>query len=179
MDDGVRPLLPERRLLTHASGGPLLFKGVLDEPGTVTINGQRATVDATNAFRVQVPVTAGTTSVTVNAVDASGNTTEAVYEVDQAGTGKTFTYDANGNMTSGGTRTFEWDARNRLVAVNVATRRTQFVYDGFSRRVRQVEIESGEVQTDLRYVWVGSSIEEERVSATNAVQRRFPPLAGC
>lgn len=37
-------------------------------------------------------VVAGTTTVTIKAVDASDNAAEAVYEVDQAGTGKMFTY---------------------------------------------------------------------------------------
>jgi hypothetical protein len=43
--------------------------------------------------REPLDVTSGTNTVTINAVDASGNAAEAVYEVDQAGTGKTFTYD--------------------------------------------------------------------------------------
>ncbi|MCL4848503.1 MAG: hypothetical protein KJ066_18310 [Acidobacteria bacterium] len=47
--------------------------------------------------------------------------------------------DANGNLTADGTRTFEWDARNQLVAVTVGTHRSEFVYDGLQRRVRQVE----------------------------------------
>src|SRR5205814_10322105 len=38
--------------------------------------------------------------------------------------------DANGNLTSDGTRTFEWDARNQLVAVTVGTHRTEFDYNG-------------------------------------------------
>ena len=67
------------------------FKGTLNEPGTVTINGKLAQVDTANRFTMGVPVTSGTNTVTINAVDASGNATEAVYEVDQAGTSKTFT----------------------------------------------------------------------------------------
>jgi YD repeat-containing protein len=39
-------------------------------------------------------------------------------------------------MTSDGTRTFEWDARNQLVAVNTGTQRSEFAYDGLRRRVR-------------------------------------------
>ena len=48
----------------------------------------------------------------------------------QRATAKTFTYDANGNLTSDGTRTFEWDAQNQIVAVTVGTHRSEFVYDG-------------------------------------------------
>jgi RHS repeat-associated protein len=52
------------------------------------------------------------------------------------------TYDANGNMTSdGGDQTYEWDAANRLVAINYADtgNRTEFAYDGLGRRVRITE----------------------------------------
>jgi len=48
----------------------------------------------------------------------------------------------NGNITSdGGTRTFEWDAANHLVAVNYtgATTRSEFSYDGLGRVAKIVE----------------------------------------
>jgi len=54
--------------------------------------------------------------------------------------------DANGNLTADGTRTFEWDARNQLVAVIVAAHRSEFTCDGFQRRARTVEKEYGVVQ---------------------------------
>ncbi len=56
--------------------------------------------------------------------------------------------DANGNLTSDGSRTFEWDARNQLLAVNVGSHRSEFTYDGDRRRVRVVEKESSVVQSD-------------------------------
>jgi RHS repeat-associated protein len=160
------------RLLTKSPGGPLVFKGALNEPGRVTINGVPAAVDAANAFQASVPVTAGTNTVTINAVDASGNTAEAVYEVDQAGTGKTFTYDANGNMTSDGTRTFEWDARNQLVAVSVGTHRSEFTYDGNRQRVREVEKTTGLAETDTRALWCGTTSPCEFRSGDGAVAVR-------
>ena len=52
------------------------------------------------------------------------------------------TYDANGNMTLDGfNRRFEWDAANRLVAINYADNgnRTEFAYDGMGRRVKIIE----------------------------------------
>ncbi len=61
-----------------------------------------------------------------------------------------FTYDANGNMTDdGGNRTFEWDAANRLVAINYkdAGSRTEFVYDGLSRRVKILEYDGSSAST--------------------------------
>ena len=42
--------------------------------------------------------------------------------------------DANGNLTADGARSFEWDARNQLLAVDVGTHRSEFTYDGDRRR---------------------------------------------
>jgi RHS repeat-associated protein len=62
------------------------------------------------------------------------------------GANRILTFDLNGNITSdGGTRTFEWDAANRLVAINYASTgdRTEITYDGLGRRVRIVEKSAG------------------------------------
>lgn len=59
-------------------------------------------------------------------------------------------YDANGNMTDdGGNRTFEWDAANRLVAINYkdAGSRTEFAYDGLGRRVKIREYDGSSAAT--------------------------------
>jgi RHS repeat-associated protein len=80
--------------------------------------------------------------------------------------------DANGNLTSDGTRTFEWDARNQLVAVNVGTHRSEFTYDGQQRRVRVVEKESGVTQSDTRVMWCDKEICEERAADGTTVTRR-------
>jgi RHS repeat-associated protein len=94
--------------------------------------------------------------------------------VDVTGAGRTFTYDANGNLTSDGTRSFEWDARNQLVAVNVGTERSEFSYDGLQRRVRIVEKENGVTQSDARVVWCEDEICEERgVDGVTVTRRPF------
>jgi YD repeat-containing protein len=74
--------------------------------------------------------------------------------------------DANGNLTSDGTRTFEWDARNQLFAVNSGTHRSEFCYDGLQRRVGIVETESGVTQSEAKVVWCDDTICEERRSST-------------
>ncbi len=51
-------------------------------------------------------------------------------------------YDANGNMTyDGANETYDWDAANRLVAIDYSDtgNRTEFAYDGLGRRVRITE----------------------------------------
>ncbi len=48
--------------------------------------------------------------------------------------GQTLTYDQNGNLTSDGTNTYTWNARNQLVAINGAGLTASFGYDGLGRR---------------------------------------------
>jgi RHS repeat-associated protein len=81
------------------------------------------------------------------------------------------TYDANGNMTDdGGNHTFEWDAANRLVAINYSGGdRTEFAYDGLSRRVQILE-SGGSTKT---FVWSGNTIAEERDETGAVVTKRF------
>ena len=45
------------------------------------------------------------------------------------------THDANGNMTSDGTNTYTWDARNRLIARTGPGLSESFVYDALGRRI--------------------------------------------
>ncbi|HYL83776.1 MAG TPA: RHS repeat-associated core domain-containing protein [Candidatus Angelobacter sp.] len=48
--------------------------------------------------------------------------------------GKTLSYDLNGNLTSDGTNTYTWNARNQLVSVSGGVT-ASFQYDAFGRRV--------------------------------------------
>jgi RHS repeat-associated protein len=75
-------------------------------------------------------------------------------------------------MTSDGARTFEWDARNQLIGINVGTHRSEFAYDGEQRLVRTIEKESGVVQSDTRVLWCETAICEERGADGITVVRR-------
>ena len=82
--------------------------------------------------------------------------------------------DANGNLTSDGTRTFEWDVRNQLTAVNLGSHRTEFVYDGLRRQVRMVEEDEHTTASDGYFLWCGKRVCEERSdSGTFVVSRKF------
>ncbi len=144
----------------------------MSEPATVTVQGVRAATAADQTFQATVPVAAGTNVVSVVATDPSGNSATAAFDVDNLGTPKAFTYDANGNLTSDGTRTFEWDARNQLLAVNVGTHRSEFSYDGLQRRVRVVEKDNGVPQSDTKVVWSDTAICEGRSADGTTVTRR-------
>jgi RHS repeat-associated protein len=161
------------RLTTQAPGGPLVIAGTLNEPGTVTISGKPAVVDASNNFRGTVPTTAGTNTFTIVAKDSTGNALTRQYEVEVAGTPKTFTYDANGNLTGDGTRSFEWSAQNQLLSIGVGTSRTEFSYDGRSSRARFVERSSGTVTSDISLISCLPRTCESRSSVTNGVLGRY------
>jgi RHS repeat-associated protein len=49
----------------------------------------------------------------------------------------TLTYDLNGNLTSDGTTTYTWDARNRLAGLSGPNMTTTFQYDALGRRTRK------------------------------------------
>jgi RHS repeat-associated protein len=71
-------------------------------------------------------------------------------------------------MTGDGTRTFEWDAENRLLAVKQGpTTLASFTYDGFGRRASKA---AGTVTKT--YVYDGTDIAEER-STSGGVVRYF------
>lgn len=73
------------------------------------------------------------------------------------------------------TSTYEWDAENRLTAINQGPNRSEFSYDGLGRRVEIVEKTNGVVQTDNHYLWCGPEICEVRdASGANVLRRLFP-----
>ena len=72
------------------------------------------------------------------------------------------------------TRTNEWDAQNRLTAVNVGNQRTEFTYDGLDRRVAIRQLVNGSEVSFRRFVWCDEEICEER-DADGAVTKRFFP----
>lgn len=160
------------RLLSHQPAGPVVFAGTVNEPAAVTVQGVPAVVGTDNAFRAAAPVAAGTNTVTITATDASGNVATEHYQVPSSGAATTFTYDANGNLASDGPRTFEWDARNQLVAITVGTHRSEFSYDGEQHRVRIIEKENGLTQSDIQVVWCEKEICEERAADGVTVMRR-------
>ena len=86
--------------------------------------------------------------------------------------GQSYVYDANGNVLDDGTRTYQWDAENRLIEVVHKTGlpgTTTFRYDGLGRRIA---IAYNGAET--RYLWCGSSLCQER-SSNDAVTRHFYP----
>jgi RHS repeat-associated protein len=108
----------------------------------------------------------GTGNVEVKATDPSGNVRTNIYQVTQTGAGKSFTFDANGSMTSDGTRTYVWDAENRLVEVRQdTTTLASFAYNKDGIRTRKT---AGGATTT--YVLDGASVVEERLSGGGTIK---------
>jgi RHS repeat-associated protein len=162
------------QLTGTTAGGLLRVEGRLDELATVTVNGVNAKVTADKKYVAEVPVTTGNNTLTVRATDANNNVQQKQWQITGiTGMAASPTYDFNGNTTFDGTRTFEWDAKDRLTAIVIGTSRSEFTYDGLGRRVRIVEKTGGTVTSDKRFMWAGAEIVQERESSTNAVAKRF------
>ena len=103
------------------------------------------------------------------------NTASTTVSATSSGTAiPALTYDEAGNMLTDGTRTYEWDADNQLVAIiySGTGNRTEFTYDGKGRRVREIE-KTGEAVTNTKVlIWDGPTITEEH-DTTNAVAECF------
>ena len=65
-------------------------------------------------------------------------------------------YDENGNLIQKGATTYEWDARNRLIAINGPDMQASFKYDALGRRIEKTI--NGET---IRYLYDGLDIVQE------------------
>jgi RHS repeat-associated protein len=86
----------------------------------------------------------------------------------------TLQFDANGNLTSDGTRAFNYDSENQLTNITAAGQwKSDFFYDGFNRRrvARDFAWQSGAwVPTnEVRYIYDRTLVVEER-DANNSTQ---------
>jgi RHS repeat-associated protein len=178
---------------------PVTFNGLLGEPSAVTINGASASTSPTaspnpantstitsinttaypQSFTGSLSLTTGSQPITVVARDYDGanggNPTTKNYSLNVTGdVNKTFGgYDNNGNSpgftTPSSAVTYEWDAEDRLTAINNGNLRSEFTYDGFSRCVMIVEKNSGTVTSTKHFVWCGGQICQERDGSNPAI----------
>lgn len=178
------------QLTTLSAGGATRFRGTTDRPVLpVTMNG--GTVDATmlsgQSFVANPVLTTGINDETVSATAGNGTaTTTNHYEISVLnGTSKSFSYDANGNMTNvaaGIYPQYEWDAENRLTKIiydGSGNNYTSLSYDAYGRCVNMVE--SGTVPSyptvmnNLQFIWCGAERCEARgaTPGTTVLARYF------
>lgn len=152
-------------LTTNTNGGTLTVVGTTTSAATnVTVNGSLAQRynDATFAA-TNLPLTTAYTAV---AQDSYGRIASNTATVNIAAS-TTFQYDANGNLTNDGLRSFAYDDENQLIQVWVTNQwMSQFTYDGKMRRRIRQEFTwngSGWTQTNgVYYVYDGNLVIQER-----------------
>jgi RHS repeat-associated protein len=89
--------------------------------------------------------------------------------------GVAYTHDANGNLLNDGSRTYAWDAENRLVGIGYigqAGRSTGLRYDGLGRRLALIEINVA-TASETRQLWCGQQLCQARTAADVVTQRYF------
>lgn len=84
-----------------------------------------------------------------------------------------FQYDANGNLTNDGTRSFAYDWENQVTNVQAGGWRTDFVYDGLGRRriERDFAWQSGawSKTNELHFIYDGSLLVQMRDANNNVL----------
>ncbi len=70
-------------------------------------------------------------------------------------------YDLNGNMTSDGTHSYTWDARNRLSQMDLGNT-ASFTYDSFGRRATKSNVGTG-----TTFLYDGANPVQEVIGGTN------------
>lgn len=168
-------------LSSASQSGTLTVAGTAGEPSgnspynhnpgvtSVTVNGQSANVygDGTFAAPGFTPAN-GQNTYTAIAGDNVGRLSTNSVTVNVVGSAS-YTYDANGNLTSDGTRNFAYDDENQLVAVWVANSwSNSFAYDGMMRkRIEQQytylpSSNSYLLTNEVLYVYDGMLVLQER-----------------
>lgn len=79
--------------------------------------------------------------------------------------------DANGNMTTNGTQTFSWNARNQLISIVTGVQEAEFAYDGLARNVRRILKIDGTTQSDEAQLWCSAQPCEDREWASGTLTR--------
>src|SRR4029077_14260873 len=74
-----------------------------------------------------------------------------------------------------GTRTYAWDAANRLASITQSTNSVSFSYDGMGRRVQMIDASGSNTNSNKRFLWWGTEICEQRDSAGSTVTKQFFP----
>jgi len=148
--------------------------GTLTMAGTTTSTATNVTVNSTNATLYNdktfakdgFTVTNGNNAYTAIAQDSYNrkDTNSVTFNLPAT---VNYVYDLNGNLTSDGTRGFDYDDENELIRVTVTNSwKSDFTYDGrFRRRIRKEYswVNSAWVVTnEVRYIYDGSLVIQWR-----------------
>ena len=109
------------------------------------------------------------TTITANGVatNYTANNMNA-YTTITGGENMNLQYDDNGNMTSDGTHTYQYNYNNRLISVDNGTTAT-YKYDALNRRIQKTVVSTG---STTNYYYSGDQAIEER-NANNTVMATY------
>ena len=155
-------------LTTITRTGTLTVAGTTSSAATnVTVNGSAASRYGDNTFALAgFTVTNGNNTFTAIAQDSYNrkDTNSVTFNLPAT---NNYIYDLNGNLTSDGTRGFDYDDENQLIRITATNAwKSEFVYDGLGRRRLRTEYiyQGGGWQSVsvTRFVYCGSVVLEER-----------------
>ncbi|MDR3616274.1 MAG: RHS repeat-associated core domain-containing protein [Candidatus Obscuribacterales bacterium] len=135
-----------------------------------------ANLSWSQSFNGSATLSEGTNSITVSAVDAVPTTASSNLQLLIKGPSEqTLEYDLNGNMTSDGTNTYQWDAENRLIQINYpgTGNNSQFSFDGHGINVKIIELTGGSITSTRQFIWSANSREESRDSSGTLLGQYF------
>jgi len=167
---------------TVTRGGTLTVAGATTSTATsVMVNGSAANRYGDGTFALSgFTVTNGNNTYTAIAQDSYSrkDTNSAVFNLPSS---VSFVYDSNGNLTSDGTRGFDYDDENQLTRVTVTNAsKSEFTYDGkFRRRIRKEFIWQNSTwvpTSEVHYVYDGNVVIQER-NALNIPQVSYTRTA--
>jgi RHS repeat-associated protein len=155
-------------LTTAARSGTLTVEGTTTSAATnVTVNTSNATLYADRTFAsTNHSLANGTNTFTAIARDTYGRSDTNV-SISYLPSSISYTYDANGNLTSDGRRCFAYDDENQLISVWVTNVwRSDFAYDGkMRRRIRREYLWQSAIwnlQSEIHYLYDGNLVIQER-----------------
>ena len=176
------------QLTAEAGGGKVRITGSINKPGaSVSVAGQAAAVHPQGGFAVEVQAAPGANRFPLVVTEADGTVTNKYVDLlVENSVPVIHRYDANGNLESvapqaaptSPTRTYQWDAANRLVGITrilspTVSRKTEFLYNGMGARVGKKELLNGAVESDIRYFYGGTGVLQERSADGGTVTKTY------
>lgn len=117
---------------------------------------------------------AGNNTVEVEAIDGADSSKTNTYKLSVTGApNQSFMHDANGNVTSNGANTYQWDAENRPIKTirPGSGNYTEFVYDALGHKVKELEYVSSSLTSTKQNLWDGSvRVCEQRDASGNVLK---------
>jgi RHS repeat-associated protein len=183
--DNVHDLLLDRITYQHG-GNPISdFSYTYDSPADRILTwSQQAGTAPTDLFTLTYDLENQLLSATVTnsgsfthnygySYDPDGN--RLVEQIDSSSYKATYNAlnQINTSTAPGASRTNEFDAQRRLVAVTSSNARTELVYDGRSRLVGIRQLTNGVQISWRRFLWEDNRLAEERDEANNVMKRFF------